>query len=397
MGDVLLPEKGRRDRLFFVVYAGLLVFGFFWMTLPHVRVRVTDVGLLRGIFAGGLCYLAIRASLVLPRTVSDRWEPLWVAVDLALISSLVYLTGGINSEAGLIYILPIFTYSIQRRVIGTFAVGMVSVALYIGATLPGDPGLDYFGRVTTRIVILALVTLLATCYAAHERARVRERERLRARVALGEYRRELSAEIHDGIQHYLVSAAMRLEMARSIAEADPRQAAEMAVDQRHVLRQASDELRYLIRRLRAPSLQQLGFVEALREHVEIFCDRSDFDVTLEVEGASARLAPDAEHAAFRIVQEALTNIEKHAQASAVRITLTWEGGTLECAIDDDGVGFDLLELPDEPDVTGGFGLATMRQRAEQAGGELQINTAPGEGSCIRVVVPIRSASDNPPE
>lgn len=381
-GERPLTRPCQRDLLFFVMYAGLLIYGFFWADFPHVEEHVTNPALLRAVLGAGLVYVAMRSFVVFTRHRQARWETFWVAIDLVLITALVRLSGGMHSEAALMYVIPIFTYSIQRRVWGTMAVGIFAGILYTLATLPAAEGPAYFGQLLTRLVVLVLVTVMATCYAVHETTRVNELAGLRARVALADYRRELSSEMHDGIQHYLVSMAMRLQMAKTVAEDDPKRAVTMVLDQRLLLRQAADELRYLIRRLRAPALEHRGFVDALREHIEMFRQRSTIEVTLEVEGEPTILPADLEHAAFRIVQEGLTNVEKHAEASEVHVHLTFGDGCLECEIKDNGVGFDMSGLPEEPDIEGGFGLATMQQRAEQAGGRIEIESVPGTGTSI---------------
>jgi len=390
--EPFVAGRGQRDRLFFIVYAGLLVFGFLWVTFSHVQRRTPDADIVRIVLVAGLCYLALRALVVLSRRGSDRLEYVWVSADIVLITVLVYLTGGIHSEAALMYLLPIFTYSIQRRIFGVLAVGACSAILYTVATWPADLTYEYIGELTTRLVVVTLVTLVATCYAIHETDRINELAQLRARVTLGEYRRELSAEIHDGIQHYLVSMAMRLEMVKRLAETDAQRAAKIASEQRFVLRQAADELRYLIRRLRAPALEHHGFVEAIREHVDLFGDRSSMRTSMTVEGTPALMSADADHAAFRIVQESLMNAEKHSQATEITVTLKYGHEQLECTVADNGVGFDPTQVGGEPDLEGGFGFTTMRQRAEQAGGTLEVDSAPGEGARISFIVPLKAAA-----
>ncbi len=120
-----------------------------------------------------------------------------------------------------------------------------------------------------------------------------------------------------------------------------------------MLRQAADELQYLVRRLRSPVVEQHGFVEALREHLAMFERRSSISAPLELQGTSVSLPPDVEQAAFRIVQEALTNAEKHSRASEARVLLRFDPGLLECVVCDDGVGFDPSAVSGEPAVEGG--------------------------------------------
>jgi signal transduction histidine kinase len=94
--------------------------------------------------------------------------------------------------------------------------------------------------------------------------------------------------------------------------------------------------------------------------------------------------PDAaaELACFRIAQEAMTNIQRHAQATHVAVNLAPDDGGLELTVRDDGRGFD-------PSHSGRLGLVTMRERAEQVGGRLEIDAAPGRGSCVRAYIPLR--------
>ena len=380
-----------RSAIFFSQYAAMLLYALFWVHFDYVRHRVLSFTLLYALVGTALCYVAVRAYLVIGNRLPKRWDAAWVTVDLGIISALVRITGGINSEAGLIYFWPIVTYSIQRRPRGALVVGAASVVLYAVATWPAAPGTVYLEKLGTRIFVLLLVTVLAACYALYEIARVEEIARLREKVGLADYRARLSREMHDGIQHYLVSMAMRLEIARKVMEKEPARAARMAVDLRFAIGQASDELRYLVRRLRSPAIEQAGFVDGLKEHLSLFAQRSAISAPLEIQGDPVPVPPNVEHAAFRIVQEALTNVEKHGQAREVKVTLGFGPGILECAIEDDGVGFDPSGVPDEPDIEGGIGLPSMRQRAETLGGQLRVTSSPGQGTRVAFDIPIANA------
>jgi len=106
-------------------------------------------------------------------------------------------------------------------------------------------------------------------------------------------------------------------------------------------------------------------------------------VAVEVEGESGPLERDIEHAVFRIVQEALTNIEKHAHASEVRVCLQYGADALQCTVSDNGVGFGTPETaPDH-----GLGLPGMQERARAIGGTVSIESKPGEGTRVSVSVP----------
>ena len=141
----------------------------------------------------------------------------------------------------------------------------------------------------------------------------------------------------------------------------------------------------MITELRPAALDELGFVPA----IETLAERTatvegltlETNVALGLE-AGSRLDPEIESTVYRVTQEALTNVVKHARASRVKITLVREGPNVELTVADDGVGFD------SKDADGGFGLFGMRERVALAGGRLEIEAAPGEGTiCTRSCLP----------
>jgi signal transduction histidine kinase len=145
-------------------------------------------------------------------------------------------------------------------------------------------------------------------------------------------------------------------------------------------------MRHLTHEIRPTVLDDLGLlaaIEFLREGVE---SRSDLRVL--VEGPVAERYPQSiETAVYRIVQEALNNVVKHAAASQVVVRLTTEGERLVCAIRDDGVGFDFARLATASGERG-FGLPGMRERLLQVRGTLEVRSAPGQGTEITVSIPL---------
>jgi signal transduction histidine kinase len=199
--------------------------------------------------------------------------------------------------------------------------------------------------------------------------------------------------MHDGIQHYLADIAIRLELARSLIPKDPATAARMAVDQRYVARQAAGELRYLVRLLRSPAVEEAGFVDALRNHLTLFAEGASLAASLEIVGDPAPLPPDVAHAAFRIMQEAIMNVQKHARAQEAKVVLRFAPDQFRCTIRDNGLGFDLSSAPEQPSATGGFGLLGMKQRAASVGGRLDVISSPGEGTEIAFTAPTGGAAN----
>jgi signal transduction histidine kinase len=120
---------------------------------------------------------------------------------------------------------------------------------------------------------------------------------------------------------------------------------------------------------------------ALSEYVTMFKEREGIDVTFSVEGERP-LSPDVERELFRIAQEALNNVGKHSQATSVRVELGFSPGFVCLTVEDNGGGFDL-----EQPKAGGLGLTSMRERAERLGGQLAIESAPGEGARVTIELP----------
>jgi PAS domain S-box-containing protein len=215
-----------------------------------------------------------------------------------------------------------------------------------------------------------------------------ERRRLLSRVvaAQEEERRRIAGEIHDDSVQVMSAVGIRLEMLHRQAT-DERQIEAVEHLQRTV-RNAVDRLRQLMFELRPPALDRDGLVAAVRMYLEQSRRESDLEVTL-----THRLLTDPDQATrlalYRIVQEAVTNVRKHAQAKAATVTIEErEGGTF-IRVADDGVGFDASN----GSPPGHLGLSAMREHAEIAGGRLSIRSRPGAGTSVEVWVPAQERTD----
>lgn len=381
-----------RSVTFFIQYFVLLLAALVWVQIGPVRQRTGEnLGLFHGLIGVAFVYVALRCYLVVGRGVSKQLSYLWLGIDLLLITGVVHLTGGLDSEAALLYVWPLATSSIQRLPRRTLVAGLSSGLLYLAATWTDRADPDYVGAMAARLLILVLATSQAVVYALAESARIEETARLRERLALADYRDRLAGEMHDGLQHYLADISMHLELARRLVSDDPAEAAALAVEQRYAVRRAADELRYLIRLLRSPAVDREGFLAALRNHLHTFGERASVSTPLAIEGPSLALPPEVAHAAFRIIQEALTNVEKHAEARQAKVTLRFDDRFFECLVADDGAGFCPEGATESTTVGTGFGLSSMRQRAMAVGGELEISSTPGGGTDIRFSVPLKES------
>ncbi len=202
------------------------------------------------------------------------------------------------------------------------------------------------------------------------------------RLAVVEERTRLARELHDSVTQSLFSASMLAQAAQSLWKRDPERAKERLDRAAELCGGALAEMRALIFELRPAALQEEGLVSALRKHAAAREARDGIAVEFAVEH-ERRLPPDCEEAAYRIVREALHNIVKHARASAVRVRLDFQPDRLCLEVRDNGQGFDVAAVAGR-----GMGLTSMRERAEQLGGSLTIESGPGRGTAIRAELPV---------
>ncbi|MEV1293055.1 GAF domain-containing sensor histidine kinase [Pseudonocardia sp. NPDC049635] len=192
-------------------------------------------------------------------------------------------------------------------------------------------------------------------------------------------RRRMAADIHDGISQRLISLSYHLDAASNAADGDEL-AAQLGCA-RDLLGLALDEARSAIGGLRPPILDDLGLAGALDSLA-----RSTAQLPVEAQVTDRRLPEHVEVALYRIAQECLQNVVKHAAASAAVIRFEVTGGIARLEVSDDGVGFD-SGAPAGPGPDEAYGLRSMTERAELVGGRLRIRSRPGTGTTVTVTVP----------
>jgi GAF domain-containing protein/anti-sigma regulatory factor (Ser/Thr protein kinase) len=196
-----------------------------------------------------------------------------------------------------------------------------------------------------------------------------------------EERQRLARELHDSVSQALYGIALGARTARTQLDRDPAKVADPLDYVLSLAEAGLAEMRALIFELRPESLETEGLVAALDKQVAASRARHGLRVTAEL-GPEPDLSLDAKEAAYRIAQEALNNIAKHAQATSVSVRLEEGPGALTLTVQDDGRGFDTGQA-----FPGHMGLNSMRERAQKAGASLTIDSSPGKGSTIRVTFP----------
>jgi PAS domain S-box-containing protein len=198
-----------------------------------------------------------------------------------------------------------------------------------------------------------------------------------------EVRRRISQELHDDLCQRLAALALELKVVRKRLPGGDAQAAALETAGGS-LAELTDDLRRLSHDLHPAMLERRGLAEALRDHCADVERRSGLPVHLSLRGAGVPLPPQLALGLYRIAQEALANMVRHAGARSGHVTLAVDGGAVHLAIADDGTGF----VPHEVRRTGGLGLAGIEERARMLGGQCRIESSPGTGTEIDVIVPL---------
>jgi signal transduction histidine kinase len=212
-----------------------------------------------------------------------------------------------------------------------------------------------------------------------------QRSRERLVEAREEERRRLRRDLHDGLGPQLSSQALTIDAVRKLMRRDPDAAEELLLELKADAQDAVTDIRRLVYGLRPPALDDLGLLGALRETAAQYGTKG-LSVSVKAPEVLPPLSAAVEVAAYRIAQEALTNVARHARARSSTIRLAVEEGALCLEVGDDGVG-----MPDpQADQTGhaGVGLTSMRERATELGGSLVVGSLPEGGTRVLARLPL---------
>lgn len=202
-------------------------------------------------------------------------------------------------------------------------------------------------------------------------------------------RKRVARELHDGVNQIIAAAKLRLKRVEDdIVNVNPA-AKEMLSRCYNLMVQALEENRRIAHNLRPSDLDDLGFPTACRNFCEQVRTRSNLAFTYDFSGYHRRFLPDVELHLFRILQESVTNVEKHARAKNVHIQMTVKGENLILSVKDDGCGFKMSQANDPREQWSGMGLTNMKERASAIGGTFDATSSSGNGSTIIVTAPLK--------
>jgi signal transduction histidine kinase len=260
-----------------------------------------------------------------------------------------------------------------------------------GVMIFGHPDLDYFTR--ERCDVLGIVGRQAVI--AIQNARLYQDladEKERMVEVQEEARKKLARDLHDGPTQSVAAMAMRVSLARRMIERDPKAAMEELDKIEELARRTTKEIRHMLFTLRPLVLESQGLTAALTANAEKMKETYKQEVVIQVdEKLAGQIEMGKSGVIFYIVEEAVNNARKHAQAPHIWVRLNPVPKQPDIAfleISDDGVGFDVAAVNKSYDKRGSLGMVNLRERTELVNGLLNIDSAPGKGAKIQVFIPL---------
>ncbi|MEM7126830.1 MAG: sensor histidine kinase [Chloroflexota bacterium] len=389
-------------------------------------------------FITALLFSAVRAWIGEDLTIGEQWRmwiltlalALWHVVFLTYIRSrftdggcpfptpvaLVYLTGAIVLWFVLAYLYPDFNFVLMGLFPQVFSYIQLRMAIPIGVILAGMVTyLQLYYRqihvadiaslsLNIPILWMLLLSVIGGVIMAffirgiigqsiQRRKLIEELERTRAELAAAERREgifqereRLAREIHDTLAQGFISIITHLEASEQNLQDMATQGHQHLIQAKETARQGLNQARRVVQDLRPEVLEKSPLPRAIERVVQGWSEQSAIRAKVAVTGTHVHLHPEAETTLIRAVQESLANVQKHAQATTARVTLSYMDDAVMLDVYDNGIG---LSQASQPTDGGGYGLIAMRQRVNQVGGALTIESEPNEGTTVAVELPIQ--------
>lgn len=239
-------------------------------------------------------------------------------------------------------------------------------------------------------LLQTIASEIAEAIAGARRRSREERAIYELERAIADERARIARDIHDGIAQTLAFRRMRIDLWLDWLESDRDRLRAELIENKQILREQIAELRRAIFALRPVQFDELGFVGGLHRYILEFANQHGWETHVDIAGAPPALTPELEATCFRLIQEALTNVAKHARATRVDIAIGQADGGLIVRVADDGAGFEPGDEQEEH--SGRVGLRQMHERVAALRGRLTVLSRPGAGTEMRAWIPLANLS-----
>ncbi len=319
--------------------------------------------------------------------------PTTTCLDLFWISVIVFSTGGTRTPFFIYYSFPVIAASSRWGIRGSVAVAAISDALYgairltlTAETMEGPLGIDTILVRGIYLLVLACIFGVLSEFEKKQNQKLLALSKTAAEVATLDERRRISQELHDGLLQALATHLLRLEICRKHLLESPK---ELNRELQSIEEATRNSMKVIRQFLGGKEIQHFPpgmLLERLREDLKFLRDSLGLNVILETSPEDLYLPESAEPVVYYVLREGLMNIIRHAHASRADVVLRLSDGRLSGWLRDDGVGF---EVPSSDSINGNrLGLHGMKDRIEKAGGELKIQSSPGNGTKISFALPL---------
>lgn len=375
--------------------------GFFLRATPTVLLALLVLPpWLERVFGRYFLALALGAYLLLSSLETAYLFVDWAVVDASRLNLppqvVSFLTAAPPIEPFFFLLIPLvllaWGYGRRGALLGSTWAAVLHLGAGVWVSLQGSFQLFLFAQALARIALLYLVPLIVSVLAERERQQHAELEaahqRLRRyaatveQLAISRERNRLARDLHDTLAHSLSALTVQLQALRTLLANDPQAAGEALDGISDLARRGLDESRQAIQALRTDPVETMGLTGALRESLQSFEARTGVPATLSEAGQAPDLTQEEAQAFYRITDEALTNVERHAAPGRVAVRLATGIDRVDLVIEDDGAGFD----PSAVDPNR-YGLAGMQERAAMIGATLEVTSRPNGGTEIRCSLP----------
>ena len=288
-------------------------------------------------------------------------------------------------------VLLAWGYGRRGALLGSTWAAVLHLAINLWMLPEGGLTRLFVAQTVMRVLLLYLVPLIVSVLAERERQqharlekahqRMRRHAAAMEQLAVSRERNRMARDLHDTLAHSLSALTVQLEALRTLMANDPGAARERVDDIAELARRGLEESRRAIQALRTGPVETLGLIGALRAAIEALQERTGAQASMSTAGEESLLTPEEAQVLYRIVEEALSNIERHANAHRVEVRLDCGADRIDLVIRDDGAGFDPASVELER-----YGLTGMRERAAIIGALVEVNSRPGGGTEVWCVL-----------
>lgn len=214
-----------------------------------------------------------------------------------------------------------------------------------------------------------------------------------SRHAVVEERTRIALDLHDGLVQTLIGLNYKMDLLEQMSETSSPDIRTLAGEVRSQLKKAIEEARYVVFNLKPIYFEKMDLIPALRSYLKSYEKQSGIATSLKIVGDELRIRPRTKVFLFRIVQESLSNVKRHARAEQAHIEIRVKAKDLSTIISDDGIGFSIKKVRNNPEKWTSFGVRGIEERAKLLGGNASIKSSPGHGTTVQVTLPLETRED----